>query len=79
LNEKTIVAISTPLGKGAIGIIRLSGKDGIQIIKNFVILKNSKNLENLQNMESHKLYLATILAEQIVVDEVMIVLMKSPK
>ena len=30
--EDTIVAISTALGKGAIAIIRLSGKDSINIV-----------------------------------------------
>jgi len=31
----TIAAISTPLGEGGIGIIRLSGKEAISIVKNF--------------------------------------------
>ena len=31
--EKTIAAISTPLGKGAISIVRMSGKDSLKIAK----------------------------------------------
>lgn len=33
MKEKTIVAISTPLGKGAISIIRMSGKDSLKIAR----------------------------------------------
>jgi len=30
--EETICAISTPLGKGAISIVRMSGKDSLKIM-----------------------------------------------
>lgn len=39
--EKTIAAISTPLGRGAISIVRMSGKDALQIAEK-VFLCNGK-------------------------------------
>ena len=43
----TIVAISTALGEGAISIVRLSGKDAINIV-------NSIFTRDLKKAESHK-------------------------
>ena len=34
--EKTIAAISTPLGMGGIGVIRISGEKAIQIADKFL-------------------------------------------
>lgn len=38
-DEDTISAISTPLGEGGIGIIRISGQDAFKIAKNIFIAK----------------------------------------
>ena len=38
--NKTIVAISTPLGKGAISIVRMSGKDALKIALKFFSCAN---------------------------------------
>jgi tRNA modification GTPase len=40
LNEDTIAAISTPLGKSGIGVIRLSGKDSRQIVESILLTRN---------------------------------------
>lgn len=32
---KTIVALSTPVGSGAIGVLRLSGPEALAIVKHF--------------------------------------------
>ena len=40
--ETTIAAISTPLGRGAISIIRMSGTNSLQIARNFF---HSKKLD----------------------------------
>jgi tRNA modification GTPase len=45
LIEDTIAAISTPLGKGGIGVIRLSGRDARKIIET-IFLSNPKGLGN---------------------------------
>lgn len=41
--EKTIVAISTPLGRGAISIVRMSGSDSLQIAEK--VFSNAKNIQ----------------------------------
>lgn len=42
MNE-TIAAISTPLGEGAIGIVRMTGKEAIEIARKVFISKKNKN------------------------------------
>ena len=44
----TIAAISTPLGEGAIGIVRLSGTDSFAIAK-----KNLQREKSKQSRKSH--------------------------
>ena len=48
-NQETIVAISTPSGAGAIGIIRLSGKNVLEITQHFF----SKNLSDIVPNTAH--------------------------
>ena len=43
--EKTITAISTPLGKGAISIVRLSGKDALKTALKFFTPLNKQKIE----------------------------------
>ena len=51
--EKTICAISTPIGNGGISIVRMSGPDSKIILQKITTLKT-------ENMEARKLYLTTI-------------------
>ena len=71
----TIVAISTPLGEGAIGIVRLSGTDS------FAIAQKIFKGKNLNTVASHTLNYGHIVdpQSQEVLDEVMIGAMRSPK
>lgn len=55
MEEKTICAISTPLGNSAISIIRMSGSKAIEIAKSFFV---SKSLD-YENIEPRKMYLGT--------------------
>lgn len=55
MEEKTICAISTPLGNSAISIIRISGKKAVEIAKAFFV---SKSLD-YENIEPRKMYLGT--------------------
>ena len=57
--ETTIAAISTPLGRGAISIIRMSGKNSLQIAYK---LFQSKKLD-YEKIESNKLYLGNFFFE----------------
>ncbi len=71
----TIAAISTPLGEGAIGIVRLSGSEAIDIANS--VFKE----KNLADVASHTIHYGHILdpLASIVVDEVMVSVMKAPK
>jgi tRNA modification GTPase len=69
----TIVALATPTGIGAIGVIRLSGSKAIDIVNK---LFPSKNL-NTQN--SHTIHVGFIKDDDVYLDEVVISLYKSPK
>ena len=68
----TIVAISTAIGVGAISIVRLSGKDAIDIV-------DSIFSRDLKNVESHKVVYGYIKDNEEVIDEVLVTVMKSPK
>ncbi len=46
MNEETIIAISTPLGYGGLGIVRLSGKKSLPVAKK--IFKPKKNKAKIQ-------------------------------
>ena len=73
--EDTIAAIATPPGRGAIGVIKISGKDSLPILKK--IFKPAKPKEKF---ESHKLYYGFIVDPQgKVIDEVLITYMKAPR
>jgi tRNA modification GTPase len=71
--DDTIVALATPPGIGAIGVIRLSGSRAIDIVNE---LFPSKNL-HLQN--SHTMHVGFIKEEGADIDEVVISLYKNPK
>lgn len=71
--DDTIVALATPPGIGAIGVIRLSGSRAIDIVNE---LFPSKNL-HLQN--SHTMHVGFIKEEGADIDEVVVSLYKNPK
>ncbi|MBU0478826.1 tRNA uridine-5-carboxymethylaminomethyl(34) synthesis GTPase MnmE [bacterium] len=75
ITTDTIAAISTPLGEGGIGIIRLSGPDAIKIASK--IFKPKKNI-NLEKQKSHTLHFGYIIKGKTVLDEVLVSIMKSP-
>ncbi|MCH4891235.1 tRNA uridine-5-carboxymethylaminomethyl(34) synthesis GTPase MnmE [Acidaminobacter sp. JC074] len=70
LNE-TIVAISSAIGEGAIGIIRMSGDESLDILK--------KMFSPNASFENRKMYYGEIKKDDQVLDEVMAVYMKGPK
>ncbi|MCM2981077.1 tRNA uridine-5-carboxymethylaminomethyl(34) synthesis GTPase MnmE [Niallia circulans] len=74
----TIAAISTPMGEGAIAIVRLSGPDSIKIAdKLFKSIGNKK----LSEVTTHTIHYGHIMdpATNEVVEEVMVSLMRGPK
>lgn len=76
LND-TIVAISTPLGEGGIGIVRLSGKDAIELADR-VFLSPSK--KKLRELKSHTLTYGFIVDPEsaVKIDEALFSVMRAP-
>ncbi|MCY8138483.1 tRNA uridine-5-carboxymethylaminomethyl(34) synthesis GTPase MnmE [Bacillus inaquosorum] len=74
----TIAAISTPMGEGAIAIVRLSGPEAIQIADK--IYKGPKG-KTLSSVESHTIHYGHIVdrPSDRVVEEVMVSVLKAPK
>ncbi|MGG3561549.1 tRNA uridine-5-carboxymethylaminomethyl(34) synthesis GTPase MnmE [Neobacillus rhizosphaerae] len=74
----TIAAISTPMGEGAIAIVRLSGDDAIQIADK---LFSGIGGKRLVEMPSHTIHYGHLLdpKDGQVVEEVMVSVMKGPK
>lgn len=70
----TIAAISTAKGEGGIGIIRISGDKSFEILNRIFKSKNPKN-----NLGFYKLNYGFIHDNDNIIDEVMVVRMKSPK
>ena len=71
--DDTIVALATPPGVGAIGVIRLSGK------KSFDIINQLFPSKDLKNQSSHTLHVGYIVHNNKILDEVVISLFKGPR
>lgn len=71
----TIAAISTPVGEGAISIVRLSGPEAVSIANQLFTGKN------LHDVASHTIHYGKILdpSADTVADEVMMSVMRAPK
>lgn len=74
----TIAAISTPMGEGAIAIVRLSGDDSIQIADKIFKSINGKKLLEVPTHTIHYGHLLDPKDGQ-VVEEVMVSVMRGPK
>jgi tRNA modification GTPase len=72
-HEPTIVALATPSGIGAIGIIRLSGPDAITIAQS--VFKG----KDLTQQPSHTIHFGRIVDDELVLDEVLVSLFIAPR
>ncbi len=70
----TIAAISTPIGKGGISVIRVSGKDTFKIVKNIF-----KSHNPIKQFEANKTYFGKIYAGEELIDQAVISIFRSPK
>lgn len=70
---QTIVALSTPTGSGALGVIRLSGPDAVNIVNS--IFKG----KDLSQQPSHTLHFGLVMDQDSVLDEVVVGLFLAPK
>lgn len=71
----TIAAISTPVGEGAISIVRLSGPEAISISNQLFVGKD------LQEVATHTIHYGKVMdpVSEVIADEVMVSVMRAPK
>ena len=69
----TIVAISTASGKGAISIIRLSGKESVEIVSK--VFKG----KDLNTVDTHTINYGYIVKNEEIIDEVLVSVMRAPR
>ncbi len=75
--DDTIAAISTPIGHGGIGIVRLSGKDAIRITEAVFVSPGKKHLKNTL---SHRIIYGHILSpDGEIIDEALVSVMRAPR
>jgi len=72
-NDQTIVALATPNGTGAIGIIRLSGPEAIAIANS--VFKG----KDLTKQSSHTIHFGNIVDGDVVLDEVLVSIFVAPR
>ncbi|WP_394772343.1 tRNA uridine-5-carboxymethylaminomethyl(34) synthesis GTPase MnmE [Mucilaginibacter sp.] len=72
-NDQTIVALATPTGTGAIGIIRLSGPEAITIANS--VFKG----KDLTRQASHTIHFGSIADGDMLLDEVLVSLFIAPR
>lgn len=77
LENYTIAAISTPLGAGGIGIVRMSGEDSFTIANKIF---EGKNKKDVKDYKSHTIHYGKIVdpKTQEVIDEVLLSILKGP-
>jgi len=72
----TIAAISTPIGEGGIGIVRLSGSESIAIADSLFF---SPRGTKLAHAASHTIHYGTIRGQDRTIDEVLVSVMRAPR
>ena len=75
--DKTIVAIATALNNSGISIIRISGKDALNIIYKIFQPKNKE--KDIRKVKSFTLHYGNIVDNDVIVDEVLVSVMLGPK
>lgn len=75
--DDTIVAISTPIGEGGIGIVRMSGPEAISIASKIFYSNGRK--KSLHDVKSWTIYYGHIIREDGgIVDEILLTVMRAP-
>ncbi|MBN1521670.1 MAG: tRNA uridine-5-carboxymethylaminomethyl(34) synthesis GTPase MnmE [Candidatus Aureabacteria bacterium] len=75
---ETITAISTPVGIGGLGIIRISGPRAFSIIREIFISKKYGKKFLPKNLPTHTLYFGFLVCRGKKIDEVLLSIFKSP-
>ena len=75
-HQDTIIALATPSGSGAIGVIRLSGADAIKLVNRF--FESKFKPKDLTMVKSHTIHLGYLKDGDKILDEVLISIFKNP-
>jgi len=76
MNGDTVAAISTPIGEGGIGIVRLTGPDAIDIAAR--LFRSARGV-SLETVPTHTLHYGRIVAAGRSVDEVLVSILRAPR
>ncbi len=76
IKNDTIIALATPYGVGAIAVIRLSGKDSINLVNGFFNPKGKG--KTLKTVTSHTVHLGYIMDSGRIIDEALVTIFKTP-
>ena len=71
-----IVGVSTALGIGGIGIIRMSGKDTFNILEKIFVPKAKEKIEKIKG---YSIKYGHVVEEEQIIDEVLVSYFKAPK
>ena len=75
-NNDPIIALATTSGVSAIAVIRISGKNSIQIVDKYFSSKN--RTKRLTEVKSHTILLGYIKEKERIIDEVLVSVFKNP-
>ncbi len=75
VQERTIVALSTPVGTGGIAVIRLSGPEAIRIAQKAFVSARGKRLDQVP---SHRAVFGQMQDQGEMIDEVLVLVMRGP-
>ena len=76
MSERTVAAISTPIGEGGISLIRVSGRDAIEICDKIFKSVSGKRLEDLSGYTA---LFGHIMGEDGPIDEAVVTVFREPK
>lgn len=74
MDNRTIAAISTPQGVGGIAVIRISGKNSIEIADSIF-----RGRDSLKNAQTHTVHYGHITSDGEIIDEVLVTVMRAPR
>jgi tRNA modification GTPase len=76
IEKDTIIALATPPGTGAIGVIRISGKNAIELVTPHF---KAKSGQGLSECLSHTVHLGNLYQGERLLDEVLVTIFKAPR
>jgi tRNA modification GTPase len=76
IEKDTIIALASPPGSGAIGVIRLSGESAIDLVTPHF---RAKSGQSLSQCHSHTVHLGNLYQDNRLLDEVLVTIFRAPR